>query len=158
MRVYPPPSRQQLTWCHIGLWDLFVDVAKCPCGLIWDLHADVAADMACHMAPLTRLLTVVQPSFTDSPVVEVTCGRLMIGIRGTVHRIAGKEDVKKTHHALKYKTESKIKTGSFGELYLGKISLSKAHLPSLNVDLFLACYIASKLQVPLSVDNPFQPA
>ncbi|GJS66515.1 hypothetical protein Tco_0681079 [Tanacetum coccineum] len=37
-------------------------------------------------------------------------------------------------------------------------SLSKAHLPSLNVDPFLACYIASKLQVPLSMDNPFQPA
>ncbi|GJV28592.1 hypothetical protein Tco_1385040 [Tanacetum coccineum] len=37
-------------------------------------------------------------------------------------------------------------------------SLSKAHLPSLNVDPLLACYIASKLQVPLSVDNPFQPA
>ncbi|GJX68347.1 hypothetical protein Tco_0304074, partial [Tanacetum coccineum] len=32
-----------------------------------------------------------------------------------------KEDVKKTHQALKYKTESKIKTGSFGELYLGSL-------------------------------------
>ncbi|GKD88407.1 hypothetical protein Tco_1363914, partial [Tanacetum coccineum] len=37
-------------------------------------------------------------------------------------------------------------------------SLSKAHLPSLTVDPLLACYLASKLQVPLSVDNPFQAA
>ncbi|GJY47701.1 hypothetical protein Tco_0436764 [Tanacetum coccineum] len=37
-------------------------------------------------------------------------------------------------------------------------SLSKAHLPSLTVDPLLACYLASKLQVPLSVDNPFQPS
>ncbi|GKC86559.1 reverse transcriptase domain-containing protein [Tanacetum coccineum] len=38
------------------------------------------------------------------------------------------------------------------------LSILKAHLPSLTIDPLLACYIASKLQVPLSVDNPFQPA
>ncbi|GKC78104.1 hypothetical protein Tco_1128878 [Tanacetum coccineum] len=37
-------------------------------------------------------------------------------------------------------------------------SLSKAHLLSLTVDPLLAYYTTSKLQVLLSVDNPFQPA
>ncbi|GJS32384.1 hypothetical protein Tco_0530766 [Tanacetum coccineum] len=37
-------------------------------------------------------------------------------------------------------------------------SLSKAHLPSPTIDPLLACYLALKLKVPFSVDNPFQPA
>ncbi|GKE66336.1 hypothetical protein Tco_1520497, partial [Tanacetum coccineum] len=45
-RVLSPPPRQQLTW-----------LPRRQVGLTWDLHADVAADVAATWHPLTPPLT-----------------------------------------------------------------------------------------------------
>ncbi|GKD82798.1 hypothetical protein Tco_1349637, partial [Tanacetum coccineum] len=44
----------------------------------------------------------------------------------------GKEVVKKTHHALKFKTERKIKIESFGELYLARSFLRRVMIATFN--------------------------